>query len=300
MQRIFTANRSRTRIKSIWRAEKFGDRTRCPYCQYSRKMWSIGEERWKCPRCRREFGLFTRSWLHRSRFALTHIYELLHWFELGLTDHDIAQRLELDYRRCHRFMMTLRKAIADYENRTIQVLDGEVEVDESYFGAQFQNRRRKKREKLRKEGKVKRGRGAKGLQQPVFGIYERSDGLVYVEPVEDVTMDTLQDILKGKVSVESTVYSDTWKSYRGLKDTFEDHETIDHGVQEYVRGKATINGIEGFWAFAEEHLRRHHGISAENFEYYLKEKELRWNERDLNQDHFVKLLVHILAHKVGS
>ena len=85
---------------------------------------------------------------------LAEIYEILHWFELGLTDNDIAQRLELDYRRLHRLLLKVRKAIAAYENRTIQVLKNVVEVDESYFGAQFKNRRRKQREKLRKEGKV--------------------------------------------------------------------------------------------------------------------------------------------------
>jgi transposase len=176
-----------------------------------------------CPRCERKFGLFTRSWLSRTRFELPEILELLYWFELTITDHDIARHLDVDYRRVHRFSMTVLEAIASYEDRTIQVLDGTVEVDESYFGAQFQNRRRSGRDGLRKEGKVKRGRGAKGLKQPVFGIYERADGIVYVEPVEDVSQETLQDILRGKVTVSSTVYSDTWKSYNGLKETFEDH-----------------------------------------------------------------------------
>ncbi len=111
--------------------------------------------------------------------------------------------------------MTVREAISAYENRTFQVMDGTVEVDESYFGVQFQNRRRSERKRLRKEGKVKRGRGAKGLKQPVFGIYERADGIVYVEPIEDVSKITFQDILRGRVSVTSTVHSDTWKSYRG-------------------------------------------------------------------------------------
>lgn len=297
MKRVFTQSKSRAQIKRLWRARKFGDRTRCPHCAYSRKLWDTDTDQWMCPRCERKFGLFTRSWLNRTRFELPEILELLYWFELTLTDHDIAKHLNVDYRRVHRFLMTVREAIASYEDRTIQVLDGTVEVDESYFGAQFQNRRRSERERLRKEGKVKRGRGAKGLKQPVFGIYERADGIVYVEPVEDVTQDTLQDILRGKVTVSSTVYSDTWKSYNGLKETFEDHETINHGANEYARDEVTINGIEGFWAFAEEQLRDHHGVGSDHFEFYLKEKEFRWNYRFLNQEAFVRKLLEILAHK---
>lgn len=297
MDRRFTGSMSFTQVKRLWREAKFGDRTRCPYCGYERKFWTLSDERWKCSRCRRKFGLFTQSWLSRTRFDLPQILELLYWFELGLTDHDIADHLNADYRRVHRFLLRVRQAIADYEDRTIQVLDGEVEVDESYFGASFKNRRRAKRKKLRKEGQVKRGRGANELQQAVFGLYERSDGLVYVEPVEDVTKQTLQEILNGKVTVHSTVYSDSFRSYCGLDETFERHETIEHRANEYARNDVTINGIEGFWAFAEEHLRDHHGVSESNFLYYLKEKEFRWNERALDQDEFVKLLLHVLAHK---
>lgn len=297
MKRTFTNDCSFTQAKRLWREAKFGDRTRCPYCNHERKLWSLSDDRWKCSKCQRKFGLFTNSWLSRVQFDLPEILELLYWFELGLTDHDIADHVNANYRRVHRFLLRVRDAIADYEDRTIQVLEGTVEVDESYFGAQFKNRRRAKREALRKEGKIKRGRGAKDLQQAVFGIYERSDGLVYVEPVEDATQQTIHSILKGKVTVESTVYTDTYQGYHGLDENFETHETITHWDDEYVRGDVTINGIEGFWAFAEEHLRSHHGISESNFLSYLKEKEFRWNERSLDQDHFVKLLLHVLAEK---
>ncbi len=49
---------------------------------------------------------------------------------------------------------------------------GEVEVDETYVGPKFKNRKRKKREKLRKIDVVKRGRGVRILLQPIFGIYQ--------------------------------------------------------------------------------------------------------------------------------
>lgn len=300
MNKVFTQDLTCTQTKQLWRAKKFGDRTRCPHCDYTRKHWKISTDRWKCSRCKKQFGLFTNSWINRTTFDLQEVLELLYWFELGLTDRDIARHLNVDYRRIHRFLMTVREAIAAYENQAIEVLQGTVEVDESYFGAQFKNRRKQQRERLRKQGKVKRGRGAKGLKQAVFGIYERADGLVYVEPVEDVSKDTLQDILRGKVTVESSIYSDTWKSYNGLSQTFEEHKTIAHREDEYAQGEVTINGIEGFWGFAEEELRKHHGISSDHFEYYLKEKEFRWNYRFLNQETFVEKILKILTEKNSS
>ena len=74
-------------------------------------------------------------------------------------------------------------------------LVGKIEVDESYFGA---TRSRGF------HGKLKRGRGT--LKQPVFGVFER-DGRVYTEIIPDCKKATLQAVIKGKVSLESVIYS---------------------------------------------------------------------------------------------
>ena len=63
-----------------------------------------------------------------------------------------------------------------------ECLEGEVEMDESYFGS---------------KRKGKRGRGAEG-KIPVFGILE-SDGRVKVEVVKDVTSESLLKLAINKV-----------------------------------------------------------------------------------------------------
>lgn len=300
MHRVFTAGLSRAQIRSILYTKRFGDRTTCPSCAYKHQFWKLSDDRWQCKRCRKKFGLLTDTCLNRTSFSLLEVYELLYWFELELTDHKIAARLHEDYQRVHRFFMRIRERLKEYEEESIRVLDGEVEVDESYFGARFKNRKRTHREKLRRAGEVKRGRGAKGLQQPVFGIYERADGLVYIQPVADVTKASLQAVIDGKVSVETTIYSDTWQSYRGLDERFEGHQVVDHRQNEYRRGRASINGIEGFWAYAKERLLKHHGVSPQNFLSYLKEKEFRFNHRPLGDQEFVDKLLEVLLQTVHS
>ena len=69
-------------------------------------------------------------------------------------------------------------------------LSGEVEVDESYFGAQ------------RVRGK--RGRGASG-KTIVFGILKR-EGNVYTEIVPDASKRQLQQVIRGKVDVSSIIH----------------------------------------------------------------------------------------------
>ena len=302
MLRAFTRGLSDARIRSVFRAARFGGRTRCPQCGNTRDLWPLKgakSPRWRCPQCRERFDLLSGTWLSHTRFELAEIYELLFWFELELTDHGIARRVGLPYQRVHRFLLDLRRALAAYEDASIVVLDGEVEVDETYFGPAFRNRRRARRQKLRKSGKVLSGRGAQRLKQAVFGIYERTDGIVYVEPVPSVSRETLQSIIYEKVSIETTIYSDSWYSYRGLDKDYAAHETVNHHRREYVRGKASINGIEGFWAYAKERLLRHHGVSPNHFLLYLKEMEYRFNHRTLTPTEFADHLVHVLLTKIG-
>jgi len=72
----------------------------------------------------------------------------------------------------HRSLSTIRKAIYDYGEAEMGKFFGEVEVDETYVGPKFKNRRKRTRERLPLVNAVKRGIGAKILQQPVFGIYQ--------------------------------------------------------------------------------------------------------------------------------
>ncbi len=87
--------------------------------------------------------------------------------------------------------MLFRETIYDHQTDLRAKFVGSIEVDESYFGAKRQRGF---------HGKLKRGRGT--LKQPVFGIFERN-GRVYTEIVPDCKMKTLQEVIIGKVSLES-------------------------------------------------------------------------------------------------
>ena len=82
-------------------------------------------------------------------------------------------------------------------------MSGEIEVDESYFGA--------------KRVRGKRGRGA-DKKTPVFGMLKRN-GCVYTQVVKHCSAKELQSIIKEFSELnESEIYSDGLKSYDGLVD----------------------------------------------------------------------------------
>jgi transposase len=74
---------------------------------------------------------------------------------------------------------------------------GEIEIDESYFGAK------------RVHGKM--GRGAYGKTK-VFGMLKRGDK-VYTQVVRNCSAAELVPIIKKLAPDEITIYSDEWKAY---------------------------------------------------------------------------------------
>jgi len=158
------------------------------------------------------------------------------------------------------------ECIYKFVSKDGELLSGELEMDESYFGG-------------RRKGN--RGRGAKD-KIPVFGILERN-GKVKVEVVKDVSGETLLRETIKKVKRGSLIYTDKFKSYDSLVMYGFRHERIDKSVR-FSNGKVYINGIEGFWSYAKERLLKFHGVSRDSFIYYLKELEFRYNFRDNIED----------------
>ena len=210
-----------------------------------------------------------------SKISEAKIRELIRLFSLNLEATQIAVLTGLNRNTVNRFLKALRERIAEYcESQS--PLSGEVEVDESFFGA--------------RRVKGKRGRGAFG-KTIVFGLFKRN-GKVYTEIVPNCSKDTLQGIIRGKVALESVIYSDGWRGYNGLVDVgYGKHLRVDHGKDQFVSGPAHINGIEGFWGFAKSRLTRFRGMSPSTFYLHLKECEFRFNHR--NQDLY-KLILRLI------
>jgi len=206
------------------------------------------------------------KYINRSRITEAKFRDLIKLFSLDLSAQQIAILTKLNRNTVNRYLKLIRKRIAELcESET--PFKGEIEVDESYFGA--------------KRVRGKRGRGAAG-KTPVFGILQRK-GKVYTEIVPDCAKATLQGIIRGRVSPESVIHSDKWRGYNGLVDLgYKKHYRVHHGTNEFARGKNHINGIESFWSFAKNRLIKFHGVNRDTFYLHLKECEFRFNYRNEN------------------
>ena len=130
----------------------------------------------------------------------------------------------------------------------------------------------------------------------MFGLYQR-DGRVYVEFIKDAEKKTLQDIIKRRIVLESHLYTDTWKSYKGLNKQGYRHQTINHGKQEYVKEK---KGKKiGEWGFRELPMEEHFRVAQKFGFKYLefgigggKTGRLPEKPSDFDADEFRRLGKH--------
>jgi len=204
--------------------------------------------------------------------------ELVRLFSVDLNASQIASLTGLSRNTVNRYLRAIRVRLAQFCNSR-SPFRGEVEVDESFFGA--------------RRMKGKRGRGAYG-KTIVFGVFKRN-GSVYTEIVANCSNATLQKLIRGKVGLDSVIYSDGWRGYNGLVDVgYGKHLRVDHGKDEFATDKAHINGIEGFWGFAKTRLVKYRGMHPHSFSLHLKECEFRFNYRNQN---IYRLLLKIFRNQ---
>ena len=135
---------------------------------------------------------------YNSKLSIYKVKKIIKFFCTDTDATKTAILLELNRNTINRWYNIFRQEIYDYQVNQKRLLYGEIELDESYFGAKRQRGF---------HGKLKRGGGT--LKQPVFGIFER-DGRVYTEIVPDCKKGTLQALILGRVDVNSIIYSEAF------------------------------------------------------------------------------------------
>lgn len=183
-----------------------------------------------------------------------------------------ARLTGLSYVTAHRLYTLLRGRIVGLACAEARAFSGEIEVDESYFGA--------------RRVRGKRGRGAGG-KLPVLGVHKRGDR-VFLSVVRNCSKEELMPVLRGRITRQSDVHSDGWKACDGVVSDGYRHHRVFHHENEFARGRNRVNGIESFWSFAKSRLAQFKGIRRDRFLVHLKECEWRFNHR---RDNINKILL---------
>ena len=118
--------------------------------------------------------------MRKSRLSWYKQERLIEHFVSGSTARCAAELVGINRKSAAYYFQRLREILAyKLEQESDEIFDGEIELDESYFGG---------------KRKGKRGRGAGG-KVPIFGILKRH-GKVYTKVIPDASSATLMPIIE--------------------------------------------------------------------------------------------------------
>lgn len=259
---------------------RWGGVPECPYCTSDNSTERKGTKRYHCNTCNNSYSVTVGTVFHKTRLDLQKWFLMISLMldaKKSMSARQMARHIEINKDTAHKNMMKLRVAMREYG----QLFAGIVELDETFIGGKNKNRHFK--------NKIPGGQGGHSSDKtPVFGMLERG-GRIKAVQVKDRKGSTLKPIINKKVSREATVMTDEHTGYNGLSRNY-DHQSVNHGIGNYVTGNAHTNSIESFWSlFKRGYMGQWHHIGTKYLNLYLDEFTFRQNNRG-NEDVFSLLL----------
>ena len=261
----------------------------CPRCRNTVVWWVDSRRQFTCSECSYQFSVLTGTIFNDSHLPLPM------WFlavlliceaKKGMSALQLKRTLWGNHKGsyktawylCHR----IRAAMATAEKT---MLDGTVEMDETYVGGKMRGKHWKRREN--------------NTKQVVIGIKQRNGDLRFSH-AEDAKQGTLAKYIKENVSQDvEVIMTDELPAYPGAivqaGHKGVPHKTVNHTAKVYVDGDITTNGIESAFSLLKRGIiGSWHKVSAKHLEAYLEEMTFRFNRRG-RSDLFVDTLRHMIT-----
>jgi transposase-like protein len=225
---------------------------------------------YKCKACQKPFTatigtLYERSHIPLHKWLLA--TSLMCSSKKGMSAHQLWRMLGFGSYRTAWFMAhRIREGMREAKLQGSMGGTGKfVEVDETYVGGKARNRAY--REPPPKEA--------------VMALVERGGQVrSFHLRVANVTAETVKPIIAEVLSTDSHLRTDESGIYWKIGEEFASHRTVNHAANEYVRGDAYTNTIDGYFSILKRGIYGvYHHVSQEHLKRYLCEFDFRYNYR---------------------
>ena len=275
---------SEDRCRAYLEALRWPDEVSCPRCTSDKISQIVKRNQFDCDACRYQFSVTAGTIFNDSHLPLWKWFlavYLLCESRKGMSANQIKRTLGISYKTawylCHRIRAAMKEV-------NPELLDGIVEVDETYVGGQY-------------HGQDGKGRSLK-QKEVVIGIRQRGGDLRFFN-AEDVKSGTLAKYVKENISSDvDVIMTDEFAAYPNalMQAGFrkQKHETIRHKDGIYVDGMVYTNSVESAFSLLKRGIiGSWHKVSAKHLPAYLDEMTFRFNNRNnpyLFRDTLLKLI----------
>ncbi len=249
---------------------------RCPTCGSDKVIYLQNARVYYCKakHAKQKFSLKVGTIFEDSPISLSKwlpAYWLLANCKNGISSYELARAVGVTQKSAWFMLHRIRESMK--QDAAILGESGPVEVDECYIGGKPKN--------MHKDKRLAQKIGMNGYAEKtaVMGLLDRGTREVRTKVIPNAKRETLQKEILERVGFGSTVYTDGWAGYDGLKRAAFVHETVNH-MEEYVRGNVHTQGIENFWSCLKRTLNGTY-VAVEPFhmDAYLDEQAFRLNNR---------------------
>jgi len=268
--------------------QRWSDLPICPYCNSTRSSRKTLEFRHTCHDCKRSYSVLVGTIFESTKLPITK------WFfaiclilnaKKGISSLQLARDLDVNKNTAWYLQRRIRKAMKDDDC----ILNGIVEIDETYVGGSISN----KHDLTKLAGKYNKS----GMEHmvPVLGMIQRK-GKIILKVLEKASGKEIKPYLKSKIASGSTIITDGFGGYYGLNDHFENHIILNHKQNKRTINQYNTSTLEGFWTLVKRSLfGQYHKISKDHLQEYLNELAFKYNYRKINM--FKLLLNNLLEPK---
>lgn len=242
----------------------------CVHCGADSPMFLKTRRIWKCSKCRKQFSFKAGTVMEDSPIGLDKWLPAI-WMiandRNGISSHELARSLGITQKSAWFVLHRVRLAM----QASGGMLDGEVEVDETYIGGKARNMHKRQRE-------ARKSDLTGGFDKTVVvGALQRG-GHVRATVANNRKKNVMQPFIRANVKPGAQIHSDEHASSWRMDGEYS-HEVVNH-LEKYVDGNVTTNRIENFWSLLKRGLNGTY-VSVEPFHLfrYVDEAAFRYNHR---------------------